>query len=134
VNWSRLIAIRKQPETYTLDEWREVLDINLTSAFLCSQAVYPHMVKAGGGKIINVGSMLSIFGMPLAVPYGASKGGIVQMGAISCRCLGNGQYSSQRDLTRMDRHGSHRDCPHTDRRLKRTCYDPDTSETLGLAG
>jgi 2-deoxy-D-gluconate 3-dehydrogenase len=48
------IAIRKQLETYTLDEWREVLDINLTSAFLCSQAVYPHMVKAGGGKIINV--------------------------------------------------------------------------------
>ncbi len=52
----------------------------LPSAFLCSQAVYPHMVKAGGGKIINVGSMLSIFGMPLAVSYGASKGGIVQMG------------------------------------------------------
>ena len=74
------IAIRKQLETYSLDEWREVLDINLTSAFLCSQAVYPHMVKAGGGKIINVGSMLSIFGMPLAVPYGASKGGIVQRG------------------------------------------------------
>ena len=74
------IAIRKQPETYTLDEWRQVLDTNLTSAFLCSQAVYPHMVKAGGGKIINVGSILSILGIPLAVPYGASKGGIVQMG------------------------------------------------------
>ena len=74
--WNRL----KQPETYTLDEWREVLDINLTSAFLCSQAVYPHMVKAGDGKIVNIGSMLSIFGMPLAVPYGASKGDIVQMG------------------------------------------------------
>ena len=74
------IAIRKMPETYTLDEWRQVLDTNLTSAFLCSQAVYPHMVKAGGGKIINVGSILSIFGIPLAVPYGASKGGIVQMG------------------------------------------------------
>ncbi len=44
------IAIRKQPETYTLDEWREVLDINLTSAFLCSQAVYPHMIKAGGAE------------------------------------------------------------------------------------
>ena len=74
------IAIRKMPETYTLDEWRQVLDTNLTSAFLCSQAVYPHMVKAGGGKIINIGSILSIFGIPLAVPYGASKGGIVQMG------------------------------------------------------
>lgn len=73
------IAIRKQPETYSLDEWRQVIDTNLTSAFLCSQAVYPHMVKGGGGKIINIGSILSIFGIPVAVPYGASKGGIVQM-------------------------------------------------------
>lgn len=73
------IAIRKQPETYTLDEWRQVIDTNLTSAFLCSKAAYPHMVKAGGGKIINIGSILSIFGIPVAVPYGATKGGIVQM-------------------------------------------------------
>jgi len=73
------IAIRKQPETYTLDEWRQVIDVNLTSAFICSQAVYPHMVKAGGGKIINIGSILSLFGIPVGVPYGASKGGIVQM-------------------------------------------------------
>jgi 2-deoxy-D-gluconate 3-dehydrogenase len=74
------IAIRKAPEAYTLAEWRKVIDINLTGAFLCSQAVYPHMVKAGGGKIINTGSMLSIFGLPHTVAYGASKGGIVQMG------------------------------------------------------
>jgi 2-deoxy-D-gluconate 3-dehydrogenase len=73
------IAIRKQPEDYSLDEWRQVIDTNLTSAFLCSKAVYPHMQKAGGGKIINIGSILSIFGIPVAVPYGASKGGIVQM-------------------------------------------------------
>jgi 2-deoxy-D-gluconate 3-dehydrogenase len=73
------IANRKQPETYSLDEWRQVIDTNLTSAFLCSNAVYPHMVKAGGGKIINIGSILSIFGAPFAVPYGATKGGIVQM-------------------------------------------------------
>lgn len=73
------IAIRKQPETYTLDEWRQVIDTNLTSAFMCSKAVYPHMVKAGGGKIINIGSILSIFGIPVAVPYGATKGGVVQM-------------------------------------------------------
>jgi 2-deoxy-D-gluconate 3-dehydrogenase len=126
------IAIRKQPETYTLDEWREVLDINLTSAFLCSQAVYPHMVKAGGGKIINVGSMLSIFGMPLAMPYGASKGGIVQMGDL-LPLLGERTIFKS---TRSYPDGSTRISPrsHTDRRLKRTCYDPDTSETLGLAG
>ncbi len=73
------IAIRKQPEVYTLDEWRQVIDTNLTSAFLCSQSVYPHMVKVGGGKIINIGSILSIFGAPFAVPYGATKGGLVQM-------------------------------------------------------
>jgi 2-deoxy-D-gluconate 3-dehydrogenase len=73
------VAVRKQPEAYALDDWRKVIDINLTGAFVCSQAAYPHMVKAGGGKIINTGSMLSIFGMPHAVAYGASKGGIVQM-------------------------------------------------------
>ena len=55
------------------------MNTNLTSAFLCSQAAYPHMVSVGGGKIINIGSMMSIFGMPYATPYAASKGGIVQM-------------------------------------------------------
>lgn len=73
------INIRKPPETYTLDEWRRILDTNLTSAFLCSKAVYPFMLKAGGGKIINVGSMLSLFGASFAAAYGASKGGIVQL-------------------------------------------------------
>jgi 2-deoxy-D-gluconate 3-dehydrogenase len=47
------IAIRKQLETYSLNEWREVLDINLTSAFLCSQAVYPHMIKAGAERLLT---------------------------------------------------------------------------------
>jgi 2-dehydro-3-deoxy-D-gluconate 5-dehydrogenase len=73
------MSIRKQPEILTAAEWQQVLDVNLTSAFICSQAAYPHMVKAGGGKIINTGSMLSIFGAPYAVAYAASKGGIVQM-------------------------------------------------------
>jgi 2-dehydro-3-deoxy-D-gluconate 5-dehydrogenase len=72
-------AIRKQPEAYTVAEWHEVVDVNLTSAFVCSQAAYPHMVRSGGGKIISIGSMLSIFGASFAVAYGASKGGIVQM-------------------------------------------------------
>ena len=55
------------------------MDTNLTSAFMCAQAVYPAMLKAGGGKIVNVGSMLSIFGTVFGAPYGASKGGIVQL-------------------------------------------------------
>ena len=73
------IAIRKQPQDYTAAEWRQVIDVNLSSAFYCAHAAYPHMSRAGGGKIINIGSMMSIFGMPFAVAYGASKGGLVQM-------------------------------------------------------
>lgn len=72
-------AIRKQPQDYSEDEWHTVLNTNLTSAFLCSQAAYPAMVKAGGGKIVTIGSMMSIFGAPHAAPYAASKGGVVQM-------------------------------------------------------
>jgi 2-deoxy-D-gluconate 3-dehydrogenase len=71
--------IRKAPELYSLEEWRALLDTNLTSAFITSQAVYPQMKRAGGGKILNLGSMLSIFGAPFAAPYGASKGGVVQL-------------------------------------------------------
>jgi len=73
------MSIRKQPEQYSLAEWHTVLDSNLTSAFLCSQAAYPAMKQAGGGKIINIGSMMSIFGAPFATAYAASKGGMVQM-------------------------------------------------------
>jgi len=72
-------TVRKQPQSLSVEEWRRVIDVNLTGAFVCSQAAYPHMLKAGGGKIINTGSMLSIFGAAYAVAYGASKGGIVQM-------------------------------------------------------
>ena len=71
--------IRKQPEEYTEAEWHQVIDTNLTSAFLCSRAVYEAMKKAGGGKIINIGSMMSIFGASFTAPYAASKGGMVQM-------------------------------------------------------
>jgi len=72
-------SVRKQPQDITLDEWRLVIDTNLTSAFVCSQAIYPEMLKAGAGKIINIGAMMSIFGAPFATAYASSKGGIVQM-------------------------------------------------------
>ncbi len=71
--------IRKRPEDLDEDEWRTVLDTNLTSAFLASKACYPFMKRAGGGKILNNGSMMSIFGAPWAAPYAASKGGMVQL-------------------------------------------------------
>ena len=73
------INIRKRPEEYQLAEWHRVLESNLTSAFVASQAAYPHMQRARGGKIVNIGSMMSIFGASFVAPYGASKGGIVQL-------------------------------------------------------
>jgi 2-deoxy-D-gluconate 3-dehydrogenase len=72
------INIRKPPQALDIEEWDSVIRTNLTSAFLCSQAVYPAMKQAGGGKIINIGSMMSIFGASFAPAYAASKGGIVQ--------------------------------------------------------
>ncbi|WP_315832509.1 glucose 1-dehydrogenase [Bradyrhizobium prioriisuperbiae] len=72
------INIRKPPHVMALDEWHQVIETNLTSAVYAVQAVYPVMKAAGGGKIINIGSMMSIFGASFAPAYAASKGGIVQ--------------------------------------------------------
>jgi 2-deoxy-D-gluconate 3-dehydrogenase len=71
--------IRKAPQDLPFESWREVLAVNLDSAFLCSQAAYPHLKKAGRGKVINTGSMMSIFGAAYLAAYAASKGGIVQL-------------------------------------------------------
>jgi 2-deoxy-D-gluconate 3-dehydrogenase len=73
------INIRKAPQAYSMAEWRQILETNLTSAFACSQAAHPAMKRAGGGKIINIGSMMSIFGASFVAAYGASKGGLVQL-------------------------------------------------------
>ena len=71
--------IRKSPDELTATEWHTVIDTNLSSAFLCAQAVYAPMVQGGGGKIINNGSMFSLFGGSHVLAYAASKGGIVQL-------------------------------------------------------
>jgi 2-deoxy-D-gluconate 3-dehydrogenase len=73
------INIRKPPQELSHDEWIKVLDVNLSSAFLMAKAAYPEMKRGGGGKIINIGSMTSIFGAGFAVAYATSKGGIVQL-------------------------------------------------------
>src|SRR5262249_50647010 len=72
------IAIRKRPEILNDAEWHQVMNVNLTGTYACSQAVYPHLKKQGGGKIINIGSMLSIFGAAPNAAYAASKGAVVQ--------------------------------------------------------
>lgn len=74
------ITMRKEPQDLAADEWDQVLDVNLRAAFLASKAVYPHMKSQGGGKIISIGSMFSIFGGGgSGAAYSASKGGVVQL-------------------------------------------------------
>ena len=73
------MSIRKPPEDYAVAEWQAVLDTNLTGAFVCTQAVHPVMSRNGGGKIINIGSMMAIFGAAYAAAYAASKGALVQL-------------------------------------------------------
>ena len=73
------ISVRSQPHELSADDWDRVVDVNLKSVFLASKEVHPHMKKQGGGKIINIGSMFSLFGSDWVSPYSASKGGVVQL-------------------------------------------------------
>jgi len=60
------------------EEWEEIVGVNLTGAFLCSKHAVPSMRSTGrGGKIVNIGSMYSQFGVPNSVSYGATKHGIL---------------------------------------------------------
>jgi 2-deoxy-D-gluconate 3-dehydrogenase len=105
------INIRNRPEVYDLADWHKVIATNLTSAMLASKAAHPHLKAGGHGRVINNGSMLSIFGLPFHAAYGASKGGVVQMtksmavawaaDGITVNCLLPGWIDT--DLTRKAR-------------------------------
>jgi NAD(P)-dependent dehydrogenase (short-subunit alcohol dehydrogenase family) len=85
--WSRIdilcncagIAIRKDVVDLTEDEWDRVLDVTLKGIYLLSHEVVPHMIRAGGGSIINIGSGWSLKGGPRAAAYCAAKGGVVNL-------------------------------------------------------
>lgn len=70
--------IRKAPHEVTDEEWMTVLDTNLTSVMRLTRAAYPALKASGHGRVINIGSMLSIFGVSFSPAYGASKGAVVQ--------------------------------------------------------
>ena len=73
-------VVRKDPQDLEVEEWDTVLNVNLRSSFIAAKAAYPHMKSQGGGKIIGIGSMFSLFGGGgSGAPYSASKGGMVQL-------------------------------------------------------
>lgn len=71
--------IRKRPEAYTDDEFQWVLDLDLVSIHRQCRAAYPHLKASGRGRVIVIGSILSLMGAPFSAAYAAAKGGLVQL-------------------------------------------------------
>ena len=61
------------------EEWRRVLDVNLSGPFLCSQACAPVMIRNGGGSIVNITSISGLRASTLRVAYGTSKAGLMHL-------------------------------------------------------
>lgn len=71
------LAIRKPAESFPIDEWQQVMDINARGTFLCCQAVGREMVKQRSGKIVNLSSVRGRYGLPAGyAAYCASKGAV----------------------------------------------------------
>lgn len=71
--------VRKPAIDVTWDDWNLILDTNLRGSFFVAQAVARHMIAAGYGRIVNIGSVTSVAGYAGLGPYGASRGGIKQL-------------------------------------------------------
>ena len=74
------IAGRSAPlQDLTDDDWRSVLDIDLSGVFYCSRAVLPLMLANGAGRIVNIASIAGKEGNPNAIPYSAAKAGVIAL-------------------------------------------------------
>jgi NAD(P)-dependent dehydrogenase (short-subunit alcohol dehydrogenase family) len=71
--------VRKPALEVTWDDWNLILDTNLRGSFFVAQQIARHMVPHGYGRIVNIGSVTSVFGYAGLAPYGASRGGIRQL-------------------------------------------------------
>jgi gluconate 5-dehydrogenase len=104
--------VRKRAADITWDDWNLVLDTNLRGPFFLAQAVARHMIPRGSGRIINIGSVTSVFGYTGLAPYGASRGGIRQMTmsladdwgphGITVNCLAPGWFKTAQNAALYD--------------------------------
>ena len=76
-NIAGILLMQHAHET-TLEQWRRVLDVNLTGTFLMSVAALPHLLAARG-NIVNASSTSALAGLPYGAAYGASKGGVLAL-------------------------------------------------------
>lgn len=79
VNSAGIIGPLAPAAEYPLAEWRRVMATNLDGAFLCIQAVLPHMIAGGWGRIVNVASVAGKEGNPFMPAYSASKAGLLAL-------------------------------------------------------
>jgi len=105
--------IRKPAVDVTWDDWNTILDTNLRGTFFMAQAIARHMIPRGAGRIINIGSVTSVFGYAGLTPYSASRGGVKQMTmsladdfgphGITVNCLAPGWFrTAQNDVMYRD--------------------------------
>ena len=78
----------KPPEKLKPEQWNAAIALNLTSVFLCSQAVGRHMIKACGGRIVNISSVAGMRLSPSFVHYGAAKAGVINLTKSLAVCWG----------------------------------------------
>ena len=99
--------IRKPALEVTWDDWNQILETNLRGAFFVAQAVAKGMIASGYGRIINIGSVTSVFGYAGLAPYGASRGGVRQLTmsladdwgkyGVTVNCLAPGWFCTEQN-------------------------------------
>ncbi|MDR9394881.1 MAG: SDR family NAD(P)-dependent oxidoreductase [Roseovarius sp.] len=112
---------RGAPQDLTLDDWDAVLDTSLKGTFVTARAAYPALRGSGDGRIVTLGSMMSVLANEATAPYAAAKGGVVQLtrslavawagDGIRANCILPGWVDTP--LTRQGR----KDIPDLDRRV-----------------
>lgn len=83
------IAVFKPLLETSFEEWARILAVNLSGPFICTQACAPHMLKSGGGSVVNIGSISGLRASTLRVAYGTSKAGLAHLTKQQAAELGN---------------------------------------------
>ena len=104
--------VRKPALDVTWDDWNQVLDTNLRGTFFVAQAIARRMVAKNYGRIINIGSVTSVFGYAGLAPYGASRGGVRQLTmsladdwgkhGVTVNCLAPGWFRTEQNKVLYD--------------------------------